>query len=59
LTIAATTIILNMAANTAFAGFPRLAAIAAADGIFPATDLSRKPSVFSKESLHSQSFPAY
>ncbi len=35
LTIAATTIILIMAANTAFAGFPRLAAIAAADGYLP------------------------
>ncbi len=35
LTIAATTIILVMAANTAFAGFPRLAAIAAKDGYLP------------------------
>jgi len=35
LTITATTIILIMAANTAFAGFPRLAAIAAADGYLP------------------------
>ena len=34
-TIAATTIILVMAANTAFADFPRLSAIAAADGYLP------------------------
>jgi len=34
-TIAATTIILVMAANTAFAGFPRLSAIAAQDGFLP------------------------
>lgn len=34
-TIAATTIILVMAANTAFADFPRLSAIAAADGFLP------------------------
>ena len=33
--IAATTIILIMAANTAFAGFPRLGALAAADGFLP------------------------
>ncbi len=33
--IAATTIILVMAANTAFADFPRLSAIAAADGYLP------------------------
>ncbi|HPS41204.1 MAG TPA: APC family permease [Anaerolineaceae bacterium] len=35
LSIASTTIILVMAANTAFAGFPRLAAMAAADGYLP------------------------
>jgi amino acid transporter len=34
-TIAATTIILVMAANTAFADFPRLSAIAAKDGFLP------------------------
>jgi len=34
-TIAATTIILMMAANTAFAGFPRLGALAAEDGFLP------------------------
>lgn len=34
-TIASTTIILVMAANTAFADFPRLSAIAAADGFLP------------------------
>lgn len=34
-TIASTTVILIMAANTAFAGFPRLSAMAAADGILP------------------------
>jgi amino acid transporter len=34
-TIAATTLILIMAANTAFAGFPRLSAIIAADGFLP------------------------
>jgi amino acid transporter len=34
-TIAATTIILIMAANTAFAGFPRLGALIAADGFLP------------------------
>ena len=34
-TITATTIILVMAANTAFADFPRLSAIAAADGYLP------------------------
>ena len=34
-TIAATTVILIMAANTAFADFPRLGAIAAADGYLP------------------------
>ena len=34
-TIAATTLILVMAANTAFAGFPRLAALQAADGYLP------------------------
>ncbi len=34
-TISATTIILVMAANTAFADFPRLSAIAAADGYLP------------------------
>lgn len=34
-TIAATTVILVMAANTAFADFPRLSAIAAADGYLP------------------------
>ncbi|HKY52654.1 MAG TPA: APC family permease [Anaerolineales bacterium] len=34
-TIAATTIILMMAANTAFAGFPRLSALAAEDGFLP------------------------
>lgn len=35
LTIAATTVILVMAANTAFAGFPRLAAMLGADGFMP------------------------
>lgn len=34
-TISGTTIILVMAANTAFAGFPRLSAMAAADGYLP------------------------
>jgi amino acid transporter len=34
-TIAATTVILIMAANTAFADFPRLGALAAADGFLP------------------------
>src|SRR5688500_3677284 len=34
-TIAATTVILMMAANTAFAGFPRLGALAAEDGFLP------------------------
>jgi len=34
-TLAATTIILVLAANTAFADFPRLAALAAADGFLP------------------------
>ncbi|HEY6101785.1 MAG TPA: APC family permease [bacterium] len=34
-TLAATTVILVLAANTAFADFPRLAAIAAADGFLP------------------------
>jgi len=34
-TIASTTLILTMAANTGFAGFPRLAALAAADGFLP------------------------
>lgn len=34
-TIAATTLILIMAANTAFAGFPRLSALQAADGFLP------------------------
>ena len=34
-TIGATTLILVMAANTAFAGFPRLAALQAADGYLP------------------------
>ncbi|MCA1955070.1 MAG: APC family permease [Anaerolinea sp.] len=34
-TIAATTIILIMAANTSFADFPRLSALAAADGFLP------------------------
>jgi hypothetical protein len=34
-TIAATTVILIMAANTAFADFPRLSALAAADGYLP------------------------
>jgi amino acid transporter len=34
-TIAATTLILTMAANTAYAGFPRLAALQAADGYLP------------------------
>jgi amino acid transporter len=34
-TIAATTVILVMAANTAFADFPRLSAIAATDGFLP------------------------
>jgi hypothetical protein len=34
-TITATTVILIMAANTSFAGFPRLAAILAADGYLP------------------------
>jgi amino acid transporter len=34
-TIAGTTVILAMAANTAFADFPRLSAIAAADGYLP------------------------
>ena len=33
--LAATTIILMMAANTAFAGFPRLSALAAEDGFLP------------------------
>ena len=33
--IGATTLILVMAANTAFAGFPRLAALQAADGYLP------------------------
>ncbi len=35
LSISATTIILIMAANTAFAGFPRLGALQAADGFLP------------------------
>ncbi len=35
LTIASTTVILVMAANTAFADFPRLSAIAATDGFLP------------------------
>lgn len=35
LTITATTVILVMAANTAFAGFPRLAAMLGADGFMP------------------------
>lgn len=35
LTIGATTIILIMAANTGFAGFPRLSALVAADGFLP------------------------
>jgi amino acid transporter len=35
LAISATTIILIMAANTAFAGFPRLSALVAADGYLP------------------------
>ena len=35
ITIFATTIILVMAANTAFAGFPRLGALTAADGFLP------------------------
>lgn len=35
LTIGATTLILIMAANTAFAGFPRLSAMQAADGYLP------------------------
>lgn len=35
LTIASTTVILAMAANTAFADFPRLSAIAAGDGFLP------------------------
>ncbi|MCC6146632.1 MAG: APC family permease [Anaerolineaceae bacterium] len=35
LTIVSTTVILVMAANTAFADFPRLSAIAAADGFLP------------------------
>lgn len=35
LTITATTVILIMAANTAFADFPRLSALAAADGFLP------------------------
>lgn len=34
-TVGATTIILFMAANTAFAGFPRLSALVAADGFLP------------------------
>ncbi len=34
-TIASTTLILAMAANTAFAGFPRLSALQAADGYLP------------------------
>lgn len=34
-TIAATTLILVMAANTAYAGFPRLSALQAADGFLP------------------------
>jgi amino acid transporter len=34
-TIGATTLILAMAANTAFAGFPRLSALQAADGFLP------------------------
>ena len=34
-TVAMTSIILVMAANTAFAGFPRLAAILAQDGFLP------------------------
>jgi len=34
-TIAATTVILIMAANTSFAGFPRLSALIAADGFLP------------------------
>ncbi len=34
-TIAATTVILVMAANTSFAGFPRLSALLAADGFLP------------------------
>ena len=34
-TLAATTVILLMAANTAFADFPRLSALAAADGFLP------------------------
>lgn len=34
-TIASTTVILIMAANTAFAGFPRLSAMAATDGFLP------------------------
>jgi len=34
-TIGATTVILIMAANTSFAGFPRLGALAAADGFLP------------------------
>jgi amino acid transporter len=34
-TIGATTLILSMAANTAYAGFPRLAALQAADGYLP------------------------
>ena len=35
LVISATTVILIMAANTAFADFPRLSALAAADGYLP------------------------
>jgi hypothetical protein len=35
LSIVATTVILVIAANTAFAGFPRLSALAAADGFLP------------------------
>ena len=35
LTMIATTVILILAANTAFAGFPRLGALVAADGFLP------------------------
>ena len=43
-TIGATTLILIMAANTAYAGFPRLSALQAADGFLPAAaHLSRQP----------------
>ena len=44
-TIAATTVILIMAANTAFADFPRLGALAAGDGFLPRQlHIPRQPS---------------